>query len=235
MPPDVYVHFLHLFCAVRICSIQIHLKFLDIAKNLLDDYIEKYIDLYGIDSIGSNIHNLCHLTDDVKKFGPLPSISSYPFENALYTIKKRLRNGKSPLTQVANRIAELQSIGGGVKSNHPRKRFTDTENRIVFDGFILSNTPKNRYFLTKDKCSVEMKKRVIIEGKSFICGTKAIDQNTFFDKPFNSTFIDIYSAVFSDESAPQMFDLNDVQCKMVALKLENFKYACIPLLHTYSY
>lgn len=37
----------------------------------------------GIDSISSNVHNLCHLVDDVKHLGYLPSISTYPFGNIL--------------------------------------------------------------------------------------------------------------------------------------------------------
>lgn len=72
-----YEHFLKLFCAVILCS---HFKYshiLNLAKELFDEYIEDYIGLYGIDAISSNIHNLSHVVDDVRRFGNLSEIDSY--------------------------------------------------------------------------------------------------------------------------------------------------------------
>lgn len=76
---EVYQHFLLLFCAITTCSNKIYHQHLDLAQELLIDYIEVAIDIYGIDSIGPNMHYLSHLVADVKKLGPLPNISSFVF------------------------------------------------------------------------------------------------------------------------------------------------------------
>lgn len=80
LPIDQYEHFLQLFCAVTICYTNAYKKYLPIAKELFDEYIENYIQIYGIDDIGSNVHNLSHIVDDVNRFGNLSEISTYEFE-----------------------------------------------------------------------------------------------------------------------------------------------------------
>lgn len=71
---------------------------------MLNQYVTDYKKIYGKDYITSNVHNLSHIVDEVKKFGILSSFSTYPFENKLYQIKRMLRHGLKPLTQVAKRI-----------------------------------------------------------------------------------------------------------------------------------
>lgn len=96
LPEDAYSHFLQLFCAIRICSCQRLFnisEYVQVADSLIRDFIEEYICIYGIDSISSNVHNLSHLIDDVKRFGILPKISAYPFENMLYFLKNLVRTG----------------------------------------------------------------------------------------------------------------------------------------------
>lgn len=88
---DVYEHFLVLFCAVRIVYSPKYLKYINVAETLFKDYIQNYIKLYGRDSISSNVHNLCHIVNDVNKFNPLPFISTYPFEDFLGKIKYLIR------------------------------------------------------------------------------------------------------------------------------------------------
>lgn len=107
---EVYEHFLHLSTAVTILSCKYYSQYLDIAQTLLNYYIEQFIDIYGIDSISSNVHNICHVVDDVRKFGSLPEISSYPFENHLGHIKALVRSGNLPLSQISRRILELSTL-----------------------------------------------------------------------------------------------------------------------------
>lgn len=67
----VYQHFLLLFCAATICSSNSHKHFLPLAESLLDIYVETYRDFYGEDYMTSNVHNLTHLINEVRKFGIL--------------------------------------------------------------------------------------------------------------------------------------------------------------------
>lgn len=107
---DVYNHFLIYFCAVTIVSCKEYSsKYIDIADILFKDYIAGFAKIYGKDSISINVHNLCHVSDDVKRFGNLTLISSYPFENFLGHLKSLLRGGNRPLAQIAKRITELNN------------------------------------------------------------------------------------------------------------------------------
>lgn len=107
LPKDVYQHYLKLFCAITICSSNVYTKFLGLADLLINSYVEYFRDFYGEDYMSSNIHNLTHLVDEVRKFGSLQSFNSYPFENRLYQIKNLLRNGNLPLSQIAKRMSEI--------------------------------------------------------------------------------------------------------------------------------
>lgn len=104
---EEYRHFLILFCAVVLCSNDMYLQYLDLAKELFDEFVEDYTFLYGMDSITSNVHNVSHIVEDVRNMGNLTKIDSYAFENCLYSLKLRLRNGKKPLEQISRRICEV--------------------------------------------------------------------------------------------------------------------------------
>ncbi|XP_055604411.1 uncharacterized protein LOC129752669 [Uranotaenia lowii] len=110
-----YEHFLKLFCAVRICSVETHKSLLPVARELFNDFIDEYKALYGIEYLTSNIHNLCHIVDEVERFGPLFTLSAYPFENYLHSLKKMLRSGPLPLNQIANRLTELDKLFNQLK------------------------------------------------------------------------------------------------------------------------
>lgn len=103
---DVYNHFLLLFCAATICSAKRYFKLLPLARDMLNQYIEIFKEIYGEQYVTSNIHNLAHLVDDVERYGVLESFSAYPFENLLGKLKRKIRNGNRPLQQIAKRIVE---------------------------------------------------------------------------------------------------------------------------------
>lgn len=133
---ETYHHFLTLFCAVTLVSCEKYMKHIQVADQLFKDYVQQFILLYGRDSISSNVHNLIHVINDVKKFGILPKISSYPFENFLGYLKSLLRKGNKPLPQIAKRILELNHLNNIPFSQHSP---TNSSDRIIFDeNFVLS-------------------------------------------------------------------------------------------------
>lgn len=81
---EFYQHFITLFCAVTICYNDAYKSYWHVAQQLIEDYIEKFGKIYGQDSVGSNIHNLCQIVKNVTRFGSLPSLSAYPFESMLF-------------------------------------------------------------------------------------------------------------------------------------------------------
>lgn len=88
---DHFQNFTALFCAVTICSNSYYTRFIAVAQKLFEEFISNHYLLFN--SITSNVHNLVHVAEEVTRFGPLPTISSYPFENHLFQIKKLVRSG----------------------------------------------------------------------------------------------------------------------------------------------
>lgn len=245
LPEDAYKHFLYLFCAIRICSSERFFKtesYARVAKSILNDYIEQYINIYGIDSIGSNVHNLSHLIEDVKRFGILPKISAYPFENMLYFIKNLLRSGKHPLAQAANRISEMTECKGNdyLKNSSPKnfpylskliKGEMNKYAQVNFGGFILANNEKNKWFLTKSNEIVQMDYATTYENNIYMFGGKIKYLYPFFRNPFNSTFIKVFSSDGILHETKKLYSTDDIDCKLIALKYREEK-VFIPLLHT---
>lgn len=60
-----YNHFLSLHVAIHICIDQSKHQYLNIAKELLLQFVDKYKDVYDVCLISFNVHNLLHLIDDV--------------------------------------------------------------------------------------------------------------------------------------------------------------------------
>lgn len=242
LSPEVYLHFLNFFCAVTICSSNVYSKYLDIAKDLFIDYVEDFIDIYGKDSIGSNVHNLIHVVDDVKRFGPLGTISTYPFENKLFLIKSLLRGGKSPLQQVAMRLSEYSKLTCKSDSKnlvYPsvagcRKSLVDSNlfNQVnVREGFSLRSDKKNKWFLTKKSEIVSMEYGMYSD-KIYIYGKALKEKHPLFDiNPINSLYINIFRASGELFNNRKPYYIEDIECKLVSLEYQD-SLIFFPLIHT---
>lgn len=257
----MYEHFLLLSAAVTILSCKHYQHYLPVADTFLKRYIEGFIQIYGIDSISSNVHNLCHVIQDVKKFGPLPGISSYPFETCLGDMKTLIRSGHLPLSQISRRITELSKLhNSGCRNDQGtsidvtrevRAEIPDLPMCKVFyeqlhlaNNFILCNDAKNKYFLKNNGDIVLMKNATYLEDKIHIYGACLRSKYDFFCEPFASSYINIYASkgkmVVSSEGDskyicnvhnPTLHLINDIKCKLYCLKYYR-KFVFFPILHT---
>lgn len=242
-----YQHFLLLSSAVTICSSEYYLtrqKLLPLAEQLFQDYIEMFIEIYGIDSVSSNVHNLCHVCEDIKRFGCLPRISSYKFENTLFTIKNLLRNGNRPLAQVAKRLGELSKLNGqrGTLSYPILKHETSDPKEMppfcakvfkqisLMDGVVLSANAKDGWFLTKQCEIVQMKSAYYFESQAFVYGCSLKKITDFFLCPFESKRLNIYKSS-KTFNRPMPYKTNNILCKMFNVEYKN-NLIFFPLIHT---
>ncbi|VEN39918.1 unnamed protein product [Callosobruchus maculatus] len=253
---EVYDHFLMLSCAVSILSCNEYMKYINIAKSLLEDYIEKFIEIYGIDSISSNIHNLCHVTDDVKKFGPLPLLSSYPFENYLGHLKSLVRHGNLPLSQISKRVIELSKLnaldinkreGTYVKKKlnelpeHPNCKNVYNELHLSKE-FVLCADNKNQCFMTKTGDIVFMLNATYFKDEIHVYGIRLKTFYDFFSKPFASSKLNILATKAKiqksiehykfDTDPPGLYSIKDIKCKLFRIQY-NDEFVILPLLHTF--
>lgn len=249
LAPDIYNHFLKLSCAVMILSCNEYLKYIEIAKTLLDEYIEQFIDIYGIDAISSNVHNLCHVIDDVKKFGHLPLISSYPFENFIGQLKHLVRHGNLPLSQVAKRCAEMSKINIFKDENKDKifvkKKINEKHELPMCNGvyaylnltkdFVLRTNDKNKWFMTKGGDIVKMLNATYFKQKIHIFGERVNNKYDFFVKPFASSKINIFASKIDEHSSNMvrnLYSLSDIKCKIFCIEISHNEFVFLPLIHT---
>jgi hypothetical protein len=92
MDANAYGHFMLLVVAISLLADANQCKIhCDYAHSLLVEFVKLAKGLYGKEMLVYNVHNLIHLSSDVKLYGNLDSFSAFPFENHLGEIKKKLR------------------------------------------------------------------------------------------------------------------------------------------------
>lgn len=244
-----YKHFLKLYCGVILMSTDKYLtrnreKISNCARELFNEYILEYIDLYGKEYIGSNIHNLSHIVNDVLRFGNLTKISSYPFENCLYGLKLRVRNCHRPLEQISRRISELdldfrKPINFDEEKIEPYMKYPFShENELVYsqiffnDFFLSSRNFGDKWFLSNDGQIVEFHFSFKRDTKYLLYGSCMKKLENFFEQPFSSKKVHVFSCN-KDKLDPKYFEIDNVVAKMVCIH-NGERYIFMPLLHTFK-
>jgi len=82
--------------------------YLNFANLALQKFVNRWENLYGSIFNSYNVHGLLHLTDDVRRLGPLDSFSAFPYENNIMIFRKYCRKPGLFLQQIANRMAEIE-------------------------------------------------------------------------------------------------------------------------------
>ncbi|XP_055590709.1 uncharacterized protein LOC129742793, partial [Uranotaenia lowii] len=239
LPVDNYNHFLLLFCSITMLSSNHYKSNWTVARKMLQTFVSQYMELYGEQFLTSNVHNLIHIVDEVERFGPLSTISAYPFENALQRIKHLLRSGWKTLEQVINRLSEINSSeyytrkpSKTLNQNFPNIRTCGKAKVLdINETFSLSNTDKNAWFLTNDNQIVRFE-NVVESNKLIINGRQLALQEDFFIYPFASSFLYIYVGHLRSLSKEySKLSVDDIKCKLVSIEHKD-KRVFVPLVHT---
>nr|XP_047128984.1 uncharacterized protein LOC124809195 isoform X3 [Hydra vulgaris] len=111
---EIYNHFLTLHVAMVILlneDNRFRKHYLTFARELLNYFVINSKYLYTKSFCVYNVHSLLHICDDVVKFDcSLNDISCFPFENFMQTLKKAVKNSKSPVVQIAKQYERIQSL-----------------------------------------------------------------------------------------------------------------------------
>jgi hypothetical protein len=96
LPNNLYANFLDLAVAIRILlSPSLFQHYLEFADQLLRHFVATFCDFYSNDQAVYNVHSLIHLPEDVRTYGVLDDVSSFPFESFLCRIKKVVRRSQT--------------------------------------------------------------------------------------------------------------------------------------------
>lgn len=231
-----YTNFARLFCATTICSTDYYRSYLPVAKILFREFITTFDTQLG--SVTSNIHNLVHVVEEVEKKGALPSISTYPFENHLYQIKKQVRSGRYPLSQIINRMTERDKNYVITSSNVETFPLLKEPSKIHKSKFLsiklnphctLRANFADKWFLTKkyEIVAMEFADSMGIHGQRMISL-----QSHLFEEPLTSDCIHVSvtkeTLVFKKT---KQYSISCILCKLVVVVIGNAT-AFLPLIHT---
>lgn len=228
-----------------------------LAEKMFILYVNNYSKLYGEHAIGSNVHNLLHVVEDLKQnnIGNLMEISTYKFENCLQLLGLNLKNCYLLLEQISRRTIEAQNLID-FDIDSVNQRFTPTvsyenacinitavheftqENSKIYDKIEIAPDVElsNRkigdsWFLSKSNEIVKMK-YVIKEGSEFkIVGQYVKQKESFFAKPISSEKLKIYLSNGACSDELRLYQLSSIAAKMICLPHDEGS-VFMPLLHS---
>lgn len=240
---DYLKHFCTLHVAIRIlCNPEDCLHNNDYANKLLIYFVKTLKRLYGEDNVVYNIHNLIHLCQDVKKYGPLDSFSAFPFENYMQVLKKMLRKAEKPLAQLNNRLNErttkpetdienhsITNMPLFLKADGTKLGCTNSHKQIKFKNFQLTTKSPDNCCYLKDR-SVFCIRYIGFKNKApVVLGNRYNELCPIATYPCNSQDMNIHV------SNGQTQDLEVVPITQIDVKgfkaFFNGIYYILPLLH----
>lgn len=151
LPRQQYKNFLVLSSAMRILLSPMCRQYYGYAQKLLRCFVTNFAKIYGTKFLTNNTHSLVHLADDTKKYGPLDSVSCFPFENFLGQMKKMVRRPQNPVQQIVRRIYERQLFAQMPEEMPEDAKLTQRhESGPVLAEFSMCN----QYKMYKDKDTI---------------------------------------------------------------------------------
>lgn len=179
--------------------------------------------------VSYNVHNLIHLVNDVRKYGPLDNFSTFPFETKLGSIKSLLRTGNRPLEQVANRTYESMSMSADCEINEKYPILDRVSNHaesvlsyqvIKFRNYRLDVSQRNNWFLTNNSDIVKFCYATVENGKTFVYGSSIKTKTDLYHYPIKSSYLDIYKSNCVMNNI-ERWQLNEIKTKLFAISINN--------------
>ena len=213
LPINIYQNFLKLHIGIFILSDSEYcIKYNNIAKIALYEFVKEYATIFGKENVVANIHGLCHLADDVIKFGPLDNFSAFAFESFFSKVNKFVTGQKHPVQQLANRLTEFNyalsiesvkrdRIKLGIELSQPIKDHDNTFFRCHIDNKLFSGKENNRYVLTKDKKIFSILS--FFKKDNFVYANVKEIKNKFdfYTLPLKSSYLNIFNCNYVLESS----------------------------------
>lgn len=241
-----YKHFLLFHVACRILnSTELCESYRNHAKKYLERFFSVLEIFYGKTSLTINSHNLLHVADDAENMQcNLSCVTSFPFENLLGRIKRRLlRTPYRPLAQVCRRLHEENSR---IKCNKKvlqtsfviLKTHQEKIEELKYKESKISVHPPNNVVLLKDKTIFQIEKIINSNDESDVqlIGKIWKKEGSLFYDPIDSSSLSMFHLRSSPSRDTRNFPLNSITKKMVVLKINHQnngpeKIYAIPLLH----
>lgn len=209
----------------------------DLAYKMLISFVRHFGELYGTNEIVFNIHQVIHLADEYKLFGPLDNVSGFPFENYLGQIKGLLRKPHLPLQQVVKRISEIPCVQMPVLFKDcilhgphfdgplpPLFSLAEQYRKVTTYKYALSTDEGNNCIQTGNEIAV-----VKVEEQVYVIYQNFRHKESYFSYPCMSSFIGCYKVWQLQENLGAS-RLAHIQNKCVLYPDKN-GFIAMPMLH----
>lgn len=243
LPRDNYLNFLSLHVALSIlANSKSTVQQIDYAHSLLIYFVQTFIILYGKYLVSHNVHNLLHLTNDVKLFGNLDSFGAFQFENFMQIFLKYTRKPDNPISQIVKRFQEAMNanenvlkpkiIVHGPAKEHSEGPLIENCNPPQYSEyrcptFCIQITHPNNCFGLNDGSIIVVRNIATKNKNLMVIGQKYKNSQDFYKQPCSS-HIGIFE--ISNVGELECWPLEDVSVKYVKLSLPS-SHVVIPLLH----
>ncbi|XP_057335752.1 uncharacterized protein LOC130674444 [Microplitis mediator] len=255
LPSNCYKHSLLLVVACRILhNRELMIDYNEYAKELLRQFFYLLPSLYGKKTQVLSMHNLIHVSDDVINLNlPLSDISAFWGENFIGKFNALVKPSRKPLTQIVNRLSELNSSKKiRLKiNNHIDRCIIEKDSLFIYNNqeydnvssIYINNTiikptkPDNCIQLINGTIIIvrkilikhESDRKVIKENDIYIIGSILLDTYEVFDFPTSSTDIGIVAGNKFSETI-EVISIKSVKFKCELLCIDRVNYA-VTLLH----
>ncbi len=147
IPVKIYDNFVTLSVAIT-CLLRPDIvkqaQYVDYAENLLINFVKNFEVIYGAEQLVYNMHTLIHPAQDCRQFGPLDTISAFPFENYLDILKRLVRRPQNLIAQIVHRLSEKENRPTGNCADHSLLT-KDPHIREHYAGPLPQNLPAGHY------------------------------------------------------------------------------------------
>ncbi|CAF0800918.1 unnamed protein product [Brachionus calyciflorus] len=219
LPAEYYNNVLCYLVFLRILTKEaITLEDLDDAKNLIIFFYKSFEKLYGVEAVTFNLHGHIHLVDQVKKFGPINKISTFPFEGMFKHSKEYLSGTRGLVNQIAQGLQLEKYL------SYECFDVIDTINSPILRDFVLNSIQnKNKdiesfNFMAKDGLnSLSAQEKLFLEKSCLLNNSSKIEvlkrafvknQSTRKKCEDDALQFELEISVVSDDDERQISDLN---------------------------
>lgn len=217
---DLYEHFMCLSIAscvlISPTLAQTHRQY---AHELLVYFVGQAAILYGSEFLVYNVHSMVHLAAEVEEYGSLDACSAFPFENYMQKLKRMVRSGRNPLTQIVKRLSEVSA------SKDPETKHAQSVIKI--------KKPNNAYILTNSSCCEVIDKtdhHDEIGNQLYMCRVYERTE-PLFNNPCDSRLVDVHKGN-QRWTTVKMLSAQCLHKKAIMVDLEHNKIVFMAILHS---
>lgn len=218
----------------------------DYAEQLLVTCVENMKIIYDSGMIVYDVHGLVHLAGDVKRFGVLDNFSSFPFENELRLLQKKIRKPTSVLQQLAPRLEEERTNSSSVSRSKRASAVLSKEHlqgpvpntwlgakqyaKLQWDNYVLTTGLGDNCIQKHNGQPCVIRNILSLNNNVSIVVQPYMNFCNFFESPLPSSCLNIFK-VWQLADKYEVVQLEHVKYKCVCIPYESGACVVIPLPH----